>query len=129
MSNVWRKSITRYTKNGKRVPNSPLKNSFCLQADEDRCKVYGVDQYQRERQKPLTAHLDAYENYLRSKGNTEKHVFRQRYCIEELILATKAKTLDDLDGHRIGQTLTPGPTHQIWRFPGRGVSSSDRGRI
>jgi len=149
MSNVWRKTITQHTKDGKRVPSGTPESKTVrsktkrfygtlrtadgkqkqipltddretssvfltrLQADEDRCKVYGVDQYQRERQKPLTAHLHAYEKYLRSKGNTDGYVVQQLDRIRELIRATKAKTLDDLDGHRIGQTLVR------WRQRGR----------
>jgi site-specific recombinase XerD len=76
-----------------------------LQTDEDRYLAYGIDQCQREREKPLDVHLDAYEEYLRNKGNTAEYVSKQVHRIRELVRSTKAKTIDGLDAGRIGRTL------------------------
>lgn len=126
---VWRKQTTRnggrttiYSKrfygtlrtaDGKRkqVPLSEDRETSVqllqrLQLDEDRQRALGVDRYARERQRPIDEHVHAYELYLRSKANTERHVTLTLRRLRLLLTATKTKTVTDVDALRIASTLS-----------------------
>ena len=80
-----------------------------LQTEHDERRANGVDKFHDARLRPLLEHLDEYESFLQSKGNTVLHVQTQTSRCRKLITTTKAKTSDDLDGSRILKTLA------IWR--------------
>jgi integrase len=76
-----------------------------LQTVEDEKRANGVDRFYDERQRKAGELLDAYEAFLRGKGNTLRHVGQTISFCKKLLAATKATTLDDLDGSRIVVTL------------------------
>jgi integrase len=50
----------------------------------------------KEGQRPITEHAEEYERWLRSKGNTEKHVKHAVRCLKRMVKAMKADALTDL---------------------------------
>jgi len=80
-----------------------------LQTEEDRRLAVGYDRWAVERQRPLEDLVSEYEQYLRSKANTNRHVALTIRRINTLLEATKAKTLRDVEASRISAVLA------LWR--------------
>ena len=76
-----------------------------LQREQDDKRAKGVTRQDEQRERPVNGLVDDYEAYLLAKGNTRQHVSLTVSKICKLLTATKAKTLDDLDGQRILSTL------------------------
>jgi hypothetical protein len=76
-----------------------------LQADADRKRAVGFTREDAQRERPLTELLNEYETHLRSKGNTDNYVTLTMKRIRDVVKATKAKTLTDVDTGRIAPTL------------------------
>ena len=76
-----------------------------LQTEADYKRAAGVDRHTEERHRPLKALLGEYENFLRSKANTERYVLLTSVRITAILHATKATTLADLDASRVSSAL------------------------
>ena len=76
-----------------------------MQTEADRKRAVGFTREDEQRERPLSELLSEYETHLRSKSNTEIYVALTMKRIRDVVKATKAKTLADVDTGRISATL------------------------
>lgn len=76
-----------------------------LQTEADRERALGIPRHSQERQRPLDALVDEYATFLRSKGDSVKHVAQTKTHIKRLLCAAKMRSLCDLDASRLTNTL------------------------
>ena len=76
-----------------------------LQRTEDERRVNGFTKIQEHRERSISEHLAGYKTHLEAKNNTAIHVKVQISRVQKLIDATSVKTIDDLDGGKIINTL------------------------
>lgn len=76
-----------------------------LQTEADKQRALGLAKHERQRQRPVSAFVDEYEAYLRSKGNTERYVTQAASRIRRLLKASRIGSLDELDASKIAATL------------------------
>lgn len=127
---VWRKQTTR-TKNGKRETieskrfygtlktsdgkrkQIPLTEDRAssetmlrrLQSESDLDRALGVPASVQTLRRPIAELLDEYEQHLKSKSNTSKHIAHTIKRIRSILDGTKTKTLGDLTSSLVAQEL------------------------
>ena len=85
-----------------------------LQSESDHDRVLGITPRHRERQKPISEHVEDYLKLLRSSDNTPCYVAKKEQRLRSLVEETNAKTVEDLQKTRIADVLS------CWRKNGRG---------
>jgi integrase len=76
-----------------------------LVRNEERRSAGLFDPYEEHRRRPLTEHIDEYEEFLNSKGNSEQHVGQTIARIRKLATACKFRSLPDIDAPKIANWL------------------------
>ena len=77
-----------------------------LQRTEDERRSNGFTKIQEHRERSISDHLEAYKTSLEAKNNTKNHVKVQISRVQKLLSACSVKTIDDLDGGKIINTLS-----------------------
>jgi integrase len=77
-----------------------------LQQREERRAAGLFDPTDDDQQRPLSEHVADFEAMLRSRGCTEEHLKDRMFCLAEVIDATKATLLRDLDAPRVARHLS-----------------------
>ena len=84
-----------------------------LQAEQHERRLNGITTFDDAKQMSLTDILDAYLQYLTSKGNSPEYLKTTRQRLEKLFKGLKAKTIADLDSTRILKLLRTGASTTV----------------
>ena len=84
-----------------------------LQAEQHERRLNGTTTFDDAKQMSLTDILDAYLQYLTSKGNSPEYLKTTRQRLEKLFKGLKAKTIADLDSTRILKLLSDWRTRKV----------------
>lgn len=76
-----------------------------LQRVEDGRRVNGFTKIQEQQEKPIQEHLEAFQTHMEAKNNVLQHIKTTIASIQKLIDAGKVKTIGDLDGGKVLNTL------------------------
>ena len=76
-----------------------------LQRTEDERRVNGFTKFQEQGEKSIVEHLEAFRVHMEAKNNVPQHVTTTISSIRKLIEATGVKTIADLDGGKVLNTL------------------------
>ena len=109
-SKRWYGTLKTYDGKKKQVPLTEDEDTSSdllktLQRTEDERRVNGFSKIQEHREKHVSEHLEAYKTHLEAKNNTLAHVTLAISRVQKLLTACSVKTIDDLDGGKVLNTL------------------------
>ena len=77
-----------------------------LLTKSERGEVGMIDPFEEHKKRPIADHVDAFEIYLDSKGNTASHVSLTVQRVKTMVAGTKAMALRDITASRVAADLS-----------------------
>lgn len=109
-SKRWYGTLKTYDDKKRQVPLTEDEDTSAallktLQRTEDERRVNGFTQFQEQGEKSIVEHLRAFQTHMEAKNNVPQHIKTTISSIQKLLEATGVKTIADLDGGKVLNTL------------------------
>jgi integrase len=100
-----------------KVAAQTMLNSLVRRAEREKAGL--IDPAEEQLKKALSSHIDEYESYLKSKGNTRSHYFKTAQRIRAITADRGFKRINDISASQVQECLSD------LRQDGLGVSTSN----